>query len=168
MGWLTGPAPLVKAVTAAHQFLIFTVPSAAQVAVAHGLQAESQFYEGLGPMLQAKRELLASQLPALGLEVLPAQGTYFLVADASSRLRPGEDDVAFCQRLTEEAGVTLIPVSAFYEDRWGSGFRLLLDAAAGVWCSIDQRWPARSGQDRRSLVAAGAAAGAGRQRPRRW
>jgi aspartate/methionine/tyrosine aminotransferase len=44
----------------------------------------------------------------------PAQGTYFLVADATPFLRPGEDDVAFCMRLTRQAGVTLIPVSAFY------------------------------------------------------
>jgi hypothetical protein len=42
------------------------------------------------------------------------QGTYFLVADVSSLLRRGEDDVALCKRLTVEAGVTLIPISAFY------------------------------------------------------
>jgi aspartate/methionine/tyrosine aminotransferase len=42
------------------------------------------------------------------------QGTYFLVADVSSWLRPGEDDVSLCKRLTAEAGVTLIPISAFY------------------------------------------------------
>lgn len=29
-------------------------------------------------------------------------------------MRAGEDDVALCKRLTVEAGVTLIPVSAFY------------------------------------------------------
>lgn len=47
------------------------------------------------------------------------QGTYFLVADFAGLLPAGssEDDVQFCHRLTVEAGVTLIPVSAFYADR---------------------------------------------------
>lgn len=52
-----------------------------------------------------------SQCPVFGP---PSQGTYFLVADVSSWLRPGEDDVGLCKRLTVEAGVTLIPISAFY------------------------------------------------------
>ncbi len=48
------------------------------------------------------------------MHVLASNGTYFLVADVSKFLQAGEDDVAFCMRLTKEAGVTLIPVSAFY------------------------------------------------------
>jgi hypothetical protein len=72
------------------------------------------FCRGLGPALHAKRALLEPALKELGLPVLPAQGTYFLVADVSSLLKPGEDDVTFCKRLTSEAGVTLIPISAFY------------------------------------------------------
>lgn len=58
--------------------------------------------------------MLEGQLLGMGLQVLPAQGTYFLIADVSSIMRPGEDDVALCKRLTADAGVTLIPVSAFY------------------------------------------------------
>jgi aspartate/methionine/tyrosine aminotransferase len=69
---------------------------------------------GLGPALARKRALLAPRIAELGLGVLPAQGTYFLVADVSPLLRPGEDDVALCKRLTTDAGVTLVPVSAFY------------------------------------------------------
>lgn len=69
---------------------------------------------GLGAELQSKRALLEPGLQALGLKVLPAQGTYFLTADMSSIMKPGEDDVALCKRLTVEAGVTLIPISAFY------------------------------------------------------
>ena len=35
----------------------------------------------LGASLQRKRELLQRQLEEVGFRVLPAQGTYFLVAD---------------------------------------------------------------------------------------
>ena len=52
---------------------------------------------------------------ALELPVLPCDGTYFLVLDATRWMRPDEDDVAFCRRLVVDAGVVLIPMSAFYE-----------------------------------------------------
>ena len=46
VGWLTGPKNLVRAVAKAHQFLTFTVNSALQRAVAHGLENEEDFYTG--------------------------------------------------------------------------------------------------------------------------
>lgn len=119
VGWLSGPADMIKAVAKAHQFITFTVPSSLQRAVAYGLDSEQPFYCGLGGVLQQKRQLLERQLAAIGFRVLPADGTYFLVADFAGLLPEGstEDDVEFCYRLTREAGVTLIPVSAFYADR---------------------------------------------------
>ena len=60
------------------------------------------------------RDRLAVGLAALGLPVLPAHGTYFLVADAAAWMRPDEDDLAFARRLVLEAGVVTIPLSAFY------------------------------------------------------
>ena len=44
IGWVTGPAPLISAIAKAHQFLVFTVPSNLQRAVAHGLDNESSFF----------------------------------------------------------------------------------------------------------------------------
>eukprot|EP00884_Botryococcus_braunii_P006738 jgi/Botrbrau1/16065/Bobra.7_2s0036.1 len=116
IGWLTGPKPLVAAAAKAHQFLTFTVASSLQRSVAYGLQNERSFFEGLGRQLQKKREFLADRLSRIGFRVLPAQGTYFLVADFRPLLPAGsrETDVEFCKRLTVEAGVTVIPVSAFY------------------------------------------------------
>lgn len=46
VGWATGPAPLVQALAKAHQFLVFTVPSAFQRAVSHGLDSCQDFYTG--------------------------------------------------------------------------------------------------------------------------
>ncbi|CAK0786657.1 hypothetical protein CVIRNUC_009871 [Coccomyxa viridis] len=116
VGWMTGPPALMKAVTSAHQFITFTVASSLQRAVAYGLDEESSFYLGLGASLQRKRQFLEQQLTEVGFRVLPAQGTYFLVADIRPLLKSdaAEDDVAFCKRLTMEAGVTALPVSAFY------------------------------------------------------
>jgi aspartate/methionine/tyrosine aminotransferase len=114
VGWATGPARLLAPVIKAHQFLTFTVPPAMQYGVAHGLEACRAFYEGLGPELALQRRAFAPRVAALGFRVLPAQATYFLVADAAAFASPEEDDAAFCRRLAVEGGVALIPVSAFY------------------------------------------------------
>ena len=44
--------------------------------------------------------------------MLPGQGTYFMIADIRPLLPPGstDTDVDFCQKLTEDVGVTMIPV----------------------------------------------------------
>lgn len=114
VGWATGPAALLAPMTKAHQFLTFTVPPAMQHGVAHGLEACRPFYEGLGAELARQRREFAPRVSALGFRVLPAQATYFLVADAAAFASPEEDDAAFCRRLAAEGGVALIPVSAFY------------------------------------------------------
>ena len=135
IGWVTGPVAIINAVAKAHQYLSFTVNSALQRAVAHGLTHEQQFYTNLGAVLAEKREYMQRRLTEIGFMVLPAQGTYFLIADFAPlllnnpRLRhhhhhphslDGSDvhmtDVEFCFLMTKAAGVTLIPVSAFYEN----------------------------------------------------
>lgn len=118
VGWALGPKVLIDAVIKAHQFVTFTVNSSLQLGVAHGLQQCSEFYLNLGTVLYKKRMKLQAKLEDIGFIVLPAQGTYFLIADFSSfKQDENEDDVAFSLRLTVEAGVTVIPVSAFYEDK---------------------------------------------------
>lgn len=42
---MTGPAPLLAPIIKAHQFLVFTVPSSLQRAVAYGLDSEEAFYQ---------------------------------------------------------------------------------------------------------------------------
>lgn len=42
---MTGPARLLNPIVKAHQFLVFTVPSSLQAAVAHGLEKEGSFYK---------------------------------------------------------------------------------------------------------------------------
>lgn len=66
------------------------------------------------PDKQAKRVRLAAGLAGLGLTVLPTQGSYFISTD----FRPlgfNGDDVAFCRHITDQAKLTAISVSAFYD-----------------------------------------------------
>jgi N-succinyldiaminopimelate aminotransferase len=82
--------------------------------VAVGLAKDDAYFASLASSLQVRRDQLARGLAAVGLRVLPTQGTYFITADFSA-LRFNGDDVAFCRHITEQAGVTAIPMSAFYD-----------------------------------------------------
>ncbi|WP_421724322.1 aminotransferase [Bauldia sp.] len=113
VGYLTAAPNLLDPITKAHQFTTFTTPPGLQHAVAFGLGKDDAYYGSLPGDLQAKRDRLAEGLSRIGFGVAPCAGTYFLTVDT----RPfdlGDDDAATCERLTIEAGVTAVPVSAFY------------------------------------------------------
>jgi N-succinyldiaminopimelate aminotransferase len=102
IGWATGPAPLVAALTGVKQFLTYTSGSPLQPAIAHALGAADTY-------------LLCDGLAALGLEVFVPEGTYFATTD----IRPlGFDSgLDFCRQLPERAGVVAIPHEVFWDDK---------------------------------------------------
>jgi len=115
VGYVTACPALLQPVAKAHQYITFTTPPNLQAAVAEGLDSPDSYYEDLASGLAARRDRLADGLRAVGFDVLPCRGSYFLTAD----FRPlgfAGDDVAFCRYLTEQAKVTGVPVSAFYQE----------------------------------------------------
>jgi aspartate/methionine/tyrosine aminotransferase len=114
IGWLAGPAALMETVAKAHQFLTFAIPGALQRGVDHGLRHEMAFPAGLRTRLRDNRDFLSAGLTKLGFEVLPCEGTYFLVAGIAGLTQ--EKDVAYATRLVREAGVAAIPLSAFFHE----------------------------------------------------
>ena len=112
IGYVSGPARLIGLVAKAHQNLTFTSPPALQLAVAEGLAMPDGYFAGLAGELAARRDLLSAGLRRLGFDVLASDGTYFLTAGYGRISALGDD--AFCRWMTEAAGVTAIPVSAFY------------------------------------------------------
>jgi len=115
VGYVTAPAALLRPITKAHQLVTFTTPPNLQHAVAAGLGLDDAYFAGLAAPLAKSRDRLAAGLAALGVPTLPCDGTYFLVLDVARWQRPDEDDLAFCKRLVVDAGVVLIPMSAFYD-----------------------------------------------------
>jgi len=113
VGYVTAAPALLDPIVKAHQFTTFTTPPDLQKAVAFGLAKEESYFNGLAADLQAKRDRLAKDCGNLGLGVIPCAGTYFLTLDMSPLSIEG-DDSALARRITIEAGVTAVPVSAFY------------------------------------------------------
>lgn len=114
VGWVTGAAPLIDVIAKAHQFITFTTPPALQRGIAYALENEMDFTLALTKSLEENRNLLVHRLSGMGFDVLPCEGTYFLTAGI--RKLTNERDDTFCKRLAKEAGVALIPLSAFFEN----------------------------------------------------
>jgi N-succinyldiaminopimelate aminotransferase len=113
VGYMTASPAVVAPIAKAHQFLTFTTPPNLQRAVAYGLGKDDAYFIELAADLQERRDFMARELAAIGLAVLPCHGTYFLNADFRPLGFEGDDE-AFCRHITVEAGVTAVPVSAFY------------------------------------------------------
>nr|WP_194299891.1 aminotransferase [Acetobacter conturbans] len=119
VGYLTAPAQLAAVIAKAHQNLAFSTAPNLQRAVATGLDQDTAYFDTLSSDMKLRRDILASGLRALGFGVLPCDGTYFLTADirgTGSLADPLETDLEWSRRLSVEAGVTVIPVSAFYDE----------------------------------------------------
>jgi len=114
IGWATGPAPLVRAMIGAKQFLTYTSGSPLQPAIAHALGADDSYFADFTSRLQSQRDQLCDGLADLGLDVFVPEGTYFATTD----IRPlGFDDgIEFCRMLPGRAGVVAIPHQVFYDD----------------------------------------------------
>lgn len=110
VGWATGPAPLVRAVTAVKQFLTFVNAGPLQPAIAVGLDLPDGVFAHAAATLARKRDLLSAGLREAGFEVFRPAAGYFVIADAAPL---GVDDAAaLARRLPDLVGVVGVPVSA--------------------------------------------------------
>ena len=111
VGWISGPAPLVRAVATVKQYLTFTTAAPLQHAVAEALRLGPGVLDDLTASLSSRRNLLVDGLTAAGLKVAVPQGTYFVVADVAPL--GVTDAVPWCLDLPRSIGVVGVPVSVF-------------------------------------------------------
>lgn len=111
IGYCCAPRQLSAELRKVHQFMVFTVPSPMQYALAEFMR-DPKPYLDLPAFYQAKRDRLSEGLAKTRFRPLPSPGTFFLLADYSDISKQAEAD--FARDLTVNHGVTVIPVSAFY------------------------------------------------------
>jgi methionine aminotransferase len=118
VGYCVAPPVLTRELRKVHQFNAFSIAAPLQEAIALYLQRHPDAWREVAAFFSAKRDLLLSRLAGSGLELPPAQGTYFQLADYSRLSGPlaGCSDVEFTERLINEAGVAVIPLSPFYRE----------------------------------------------------
>ena len=110
VGWVSGPAELVRAVAGVKQFLTFVNAGPFQPAIAVGLDLPDAVFEDAAATLRRKRDLLMGGLREAGFEVFKPSAGYFVIVDAAPL--GVEDAAALARRLPELVGVVGVPVSA--------------------------------------------------------
>ncbi|NNC48734.1 MAG: aminotransferase class I/II-fold pyridoxal phosphate-dependent enzyme [Sphingomonas sp.] len=113
IGWFVADPVLGDVVARAHQFLTFSSARNLQEAVAYGLGRD----EWIAPMqdrFTRARDRLINGLERAAYAVIRPEATYFLAVDlAASGI--DIDDESFAMRAVEDAGVAVVPMSAFTE-----------------------------------------------------
>jgi methionine transaminase len=117
VGYCVAPAGLTRELRKVHQFNAFSIAAPLQEAIRLYLQRHPDAWRSVGGFFSAKRDLLRAQLADSGLVMPPAQGSYFQLADYGQLADfAALDDVQFTERLINEAGVAVIPLSPFYRE----------------------------------------------------
>jgi aspartate/methionine/tyrosine aminotransferase len=121
IGWLVVPEALVRTIERLAQNLYISPPSISQIAALGAFDGLEELEEIKGRYAR-NRAMLLEELPRAGLDaILPADGAFYLYADAS---RYTGDSAAFAKAMLREIGVAATPGIDFDPDRGGCYLRL--------------------------------------------
>lgn len=113
VGWAIAPEDLTNAIRKVHDFLTVCAPAPLQEAGVVALRLPREYYTRLAEDYARKRDILLQALAAAGFHPWTPQGAYYILCDLSAFGAP--DDVRFAQALAEQARVTCVPGSSFYQ-----------------------------------------------------
>jgi methionine aminotransferase len=111
VGYCLAPAYLMQEFRKIHQFLVFSVNTPVQYAIAEYLKND-EVYLCLAEFFQQKRDSFRAGIEQTRFELLPCYGSYFQSVRYNGIT--DEKDAVLAVRLAKEFGVASIPVSAFY------------------------------------------------------
>lgn len=114
IGYVAAPKELMAEFRKVHQFLVFSVNHAFQLALADYLKDEST-YKDLHLFYQSKRDYFRKLISTSRFTIEPCTGTYFQLLNYKAIT--DEKDTDFAIRLTKEKGIASIPLSVFYTNQ---------------------------------------------------
>lgn len=112
LGYCVAPVTLTAEFRKVHQFNCFSCHTPSQVALASFLK-NKEAYLSLSSFMQNKRDYFLQLMKQTRFDMLNSSGSYFVCAKYDRISNEADKD--FAVRITREAGVAAIPVSAFYQ-----------------------------------------------------
>jgi methionine aminotransferase len=113
LGYCIAPAPLTAEFRKVHQYNCFSCHTPSQVGLATFLE-NKEAYLSLSSFIQEKRDYFKQLMQQTRFTLQESFGSYF-ICGTYERISD-EPDRDFAIRITKEAGVATIPVSAFYQN----------------------------------------------------
>jgi aspartate/methionine/tyrosine aminotransferase len=114
VGWLVASPELATLAARAHQFLTFSTAPNLQAAVAFGLDEGDAWIAPMRARFARARDLMAEGMRGAGFAGIDSAATYFQCVDLKAS-GIALDDEAFAKLAVEQAGVAVVPISAFAE-----------------------------------------------------
>lgn len=111
IGYCLGPENLMNEFRKVHQFVVFSVNSPMQAALAEFIKKEEN-YLNISDFYQKKRDTFCSLIENSKFKFIPSAGTYFQLLDYSEI--SSDLDVDFAIELTKKHKIASIPISVFY------------------------------------------------------
>ncbi|HYG02976.1 MAG TPA: methionine aminotransferase [Chryseosolibacter sp.] len=113
-GYIIAPEKLTAEIRKCHQFIVFSVNTPMQWALATYLKTPDH-YEQLSRFYQRKRDFFLERIQGTSFKPLPCHGSYFQLMSFENF--SDKADVAVAEQLTRELKLATIPLSVFYHDK---------------------------------------------------
>jgi aspartate aminotransferase len=116
IGYAAGPAPLINAMKTIQSQSTSNPCSIAQRAALAALTGGNESITHMVKAFHQRHDFVASRLHAIpGIEVIPADGTFYIFPSVQAiiKQRGYANDIEFAEKLLTEAGIALVPGSAF-------------------------------------------------------
>ncbi len=117
IGYAGGPLPLINAMKKIQSQSTSNPTSISQVAAQAALEGDQSFIDGMNMQFKERHDFVIEALNQIeGVECLPSDGAFYAfpkMGAAYAKLKGINNDVEFGEFLINEAGVALVPGSAF-------------------------------------------------------
>ena len=114
LGYAIAPKPIMDRIKQYHDFNTVGAASPLMEAAVVGLEMPDSYYEEFGAHYAHMKKLFTEGLDRIGIPYTDPQGAYFVLADIGQFLRKGQNDVEFCEEMTQKVGVAAVPGSSFF------------------------------------------------------
>lgn len=105
VGWAVLPPQMADGFGSLASSLFISPSSVGQYAALEAFECKEELDKSVAEYTR-NREILLRELPAMGFNPAPVEGSFFVYADVSSLTN---DSVAFCKKMLHETGVVTVP-----------------------------------------------------------
>jgi len=124
LGYAIAPQEIMDKIKQYHDFNTVGAPSPLMEAAIVGLDMPDSYYDEFAAHYLHMKTLFTEGLDRIGIPYTDPQGAYFVLADISPFLKPGQSDVDFCEQMARKVGVGAVPGTSFFREDVNNIIRL--------------------------------------------
>ena len=124
LGYAIAPKEIMDKIKQYHDFNAVGAASPLMEAAIMGLDMPDSYYKEFGDHYAHMKKLFTEGLDRIGIPYTDPQGAYFVLADISPFMKPGQSDVEFCEEMARKVGVAAVPGTSFFKENVNNIVRL--------------------------------------------